>query len=359
MAQVHADIFIADYISVKIDNFKNGKTEVIDIHCHAAGIGAGQSGCYLSPSLRKSWKFGIYLKAFGVTKKEVDEKGDMLVIRRLSEKLESSSHVDSAVILALDCVVSDNGMPDLAHTETYIPDEFVASEVHKYNNLFFGSSINPYRKDALERIEKAADMNAVLVKWLPSIQMIDPSDRKLISFYKCLRDIGLPLLTHTGNELSFTTARNELADPQRLRLPLDIGVTVIAAHAATNGKNKGQNNFERILPMFSEYPNLYVDISSLTQINKFGHLQRLLRHENIHDKLIYGTDMPVLNTLAVSPLYFASSLGIKEVFSLHRFKNPWDMDVMLKQALGVSQQIFERAGVFFAERIKTVRTNRR
>lgn len=344
---------------MKENNQNSEKTEIIDIHCHTAGIGAGQSGCYISPALRKSWKFGIYLKAFGVIREEVNEQGDSLIIRRLSEKLEYSSYVDSAVILALDCVVSNNGSPDLAHTETYVPDEFVASEVKKYNNLYFGSSINPYRKDALERLEKAADNHAVLVKWLPSIQMIDPSDKKLTSFYERLRDIGLPLLTHTGNEHSFTTARNELADPQRLRLPLDLGVTVIAAHAATNGRNKGQSNLERILPLFSEYQNLYADISSLTQLNKFGHLQRLLKHKNIHEKLIYGTDMPILNTLAVSPLYFAYSLGIKEVLSLQKIENPWDKDVRLKEALGVSRSIFERAGLLFGDQIKSIRTDRR
>lgn len=339
-------------------NPTTGKIEIIDIHCHTAGIGAGQSGCHVSPALRNSWKFDIYLKAFGVTRKEISENGDMLIIRRLSEKLESSSYVDSAIILALDCVVGDDGTPDLSHTEIYVPDEFVSSEVQKYNNLYFGSSINPYRKDAIERLEKAAEKNALLVKWLPSIQLIDPSNKKLIPFYKRLQNLGFPLLTHTGNEYAFTKARNELTDPELLRLPLDLGVTVIAAHAATNGKNFGQDNLRRILSMFSEYPNLYADISSLTQVNKFGHLQKLLRHKDIHEKLMYGTDMPILNTLAVSPLYFICSLGIKEAFSMQKSGNPWDMDVLLKKALGVSTQIFEKAGLFFADRIKALRTNR-
>ncbi len=66
---------------------------VIDIHCHGAGIGAGGSGCLVAPRLRRSWKFRYYLKAFGVTSDELQREGDMLVLRRLSERLAASQLV--------------------------------------------------------------------------------------------------------------------------------------------------------------------------------------------------------------------------------------------------------------------------
>lgn len=332
-----------------------GQSEIIDVHCHAAGIGAGRSGCYISPAMRKSWKYRIYLEAFGVTEKEVADKGDSIIIQRLSEKLADSIHVDSAVVLAMDCVVNDSGKPDLSRTEIYVPNEFVSGEVQKYTNLYFGASINPYRKDAIERLDRAIGEKALLVKWLPPIQHIDPSDKRLIPFYSRMIETGLPLLTHTGDEHSFTRARNELADPHLLRLPLDLGVTVIAAHAATDGRNHGQSNFDRILPMLEKYPNLFADISSLTQINKIGHLQRLLRHKALHNKLLYGTDMPLLNTPVVSPCYFAFNFGLKQVFSLRRMQNPWDKDVRIKQLLGVPQSIFEKAHMFFADRLRNIK----
>ena len=53
---------------------------IIDIHCHTAGIGAGNSGCFISPAMRRSWKFGIYLRAFGVKEKELLEQGDVLIL---------------------------------------------------------------------------------------------------------------------------------------------------------------------------------------------------------------------------------------------------------------------------------------
>jgi len=319
---------------------------VVDLHVHVAGIGAGGSGCYVSPQLRRNWRYGIYLKAFGVTRKELEQSGDAIVFRKVSEQLAKSEHVSAAVILALDGVVDENGLLDLERTEVYIPNEFVAQETAKYSNLLFGASINPYRTDALERLETAKSQGAVLIKWLPSIQHIDPADERLIPFYQKLRDLDIPLLVHTGYERSFTRARHDVADPKRLELPLSLGVTVIAAHAATTGKSDGEDNMERLLAMMPEHPNLYADISSLTQLNKLGYLSRLLRHAEIRGRLVYGTDFPLINTALVSPWYFPTSLGWRQMRSLSRVANPWDRDVQLKRALGVPQEVFTEGDRF-------------
>jgi uncharacterized protein len=270
-------LLLACLNSRKADAMKAGKN-IIDIHCHTAGIGAGGSGCFVSAALQKSWKYRIYLRAFGVSEKELREEGDALILRRLSEKLAVSKRAAAAVVLAMDGVIGEDGELDRAKTEIYIPNEFVSAQTKRYPNLLFGASINPYRRDAIERLERAAADGAVLVKWLPSIQHIDPADKRLVPFYLKLKELGLPLLTHTGEESSFTWTRDELADPERLRLPLSLGVVVIAAHAASNGRNQGERNHDRFLRLCREYPNLYADISALTQVNRLGHLQRLLKH---------------------------------------------------------------------------------
>jgi predicted TIM-barrel fold metal-dependent hydrolase len=230
----------------------------------------------------------------------------------------------------------------------HVPNEFLAAEVRKYDNLYYGASINPFRKDALERLDQAISDNAFLIKWLPSIQLIDPSSRRLIPFYKRMAGHRIPLLCHTGAEYSFSRARNELADPARLSLPLEQGVTVIAAHAATNGTNDGVPNFKRLLPMFGRFPNLYADISSLTQLHKLTHLPMLLRHPEIHDRLVNGTDMPLPNTAAVSPFFFMHRLGLSTAWKLNKMKNPWDLDTGLKRELGVPLPVFYNAGRLFA-----------
>src|SRR5271170_2896688 len=49
---------------------------IVDMHCHIAGIGAGGSGCFVSPRLRHNWRFRVYLRSFGASRKEILKKGD-------------------------------------------------------------------------------------------------------------------------------------------------------------------------------------------------------------------------------------------------------------------------------------------
>ncbi len=316
--------------------------EIIDLHCHVAGIGAGDSDCFVSAALRNSWRYRIYLKAFGVSQAELLHQGDQLVIERLARRLAASGQVAGAVILALDAVVDERGATDLARTEVYIPNDFVAAAARQHDNLYFGASINPYRQEALALLDQAKQDGAVLLKWLPAIQLINPADQRLTPFYLRLKELGLPLLTHTGHEHSFSRADNRLGDPQLLRLPLSLGVTVIAAHAACSGKSDGIDNMARLLPMFAEFPALYADISSLTQLNKLGSLSKLLSHPEVHDRLLYGTDMPLLATPVVSPFFFPCNLSWRQMLELARIGNPWDQDVRLKQELGVPAAVFTR-----------------
>lgn len=313
---------------------------IIDIHCHTAGIGAGNSGCFISPGMRKSWKYRAYLRSFGVREHELLQHGDRIVLERLSASLSRSRSVDLAVVLAMDGVLDSRGELDQTRTEMYIPNEFLAEAVKLHPNLRFGASINPYRKDALERLDKAAEADAVLVKWLPSIQQIDPADKRLTPFYQRMQQHGLPLLTHTGEEASFTYARNELADPLRLRLALEQGVTVIAAHAAANGTNEGEHNFGRFLRLCDQHPNLHADISALTQINRPGQLRRLIEQHHLHERLHYGTDMPLTNTPLVSPLGHLHAIAPWKVARLCAIRNPWCRDAALKRALGVPETVF-------------------
>jgi len=316
---------------------------ILDMHCHVAGLGKDGSGCYISDRLARSWKFGFYLRGFGISRRELQEKGDSLCADRIAERLASGSHVARAVLLAMDGAVDSNGVLDLKRTEFYVPNEFVAAAVAQHTNLLFGASINPYRVDAISRLNWAATKGARLVKWLPSIQLIDPADVRLVPFYNRMAELRLPLLVHTGSEHSFTWARDDFADPDRLRLPLSLGVTVIAAHAAWPGKHAGERDVERLARLMGEYPNLYADISSLTQVNKLGALRHVLRRAEFRGRLVYGTDYPLVNMPIVSPWFFPLDLKFSERLRISRIKNPWDRDVALKQALGVPADVFARS----------------
>jgi len=327
-------------------------TTIIDVHCHTAGIGAGGSGCFVSGALRRNVRFPFFLKSFGVTEQELLQQGDRLVLERLSRLLDESHHVAAAVVLAMDGVVDSRGELDQAATEIYIPNTYLGQECRTHPNLLFGASVNPLRRDALERLERVAEEGAVLLKWLPAIQGMDPGDMQLKPFYRRLQELGLPLLTHTGNEESFTRADNRLSDPLRLRCALDEGVTVIAAHCASNGRSEGQANIQRLLQLFEIYPNLYADFSALTQVNRLGHLSHVLRHTDIHDRLLYGSDMPIINSVITSPWWHSYRIPIAEVHRIASIKNPWDRDVELKRALGGTEKILGNSGKMFVEKLR-------
>ena len=229
---------------------------IIDIHVHTAGLGAHGSGCFVAPVLRDSYKFSWYLRAFGVSREELQRVGDARVFERIAERVAASTSVQQAVVLAMDGVVGNDGALDRARTQVYVPNDFVQQQTDRYESLLFGASVNPYRHDAVARLHEVKSAGAVLVKWIPAIMAIDPADPRIIPFYESLVELDLPLLVHVGQERSFSAARDELGDPVRLTLPLDIGVIVIAAHIATTGKNHGEGNFERLLPLFARYANL-------------------------------------------------------------------------------------------------------
>jgi len=307
-----------------------------------AGLGGGGSGCFVSPGLRDNWRFGIYLRSFGISRRELEEKGDSLMVDRISGSLVGSEFVSKAVLLAMDGAVGRDGALDRGRTEMHVPNEFVAEAAARHNNLLFGASVNPYRTDALKRLQWAKEHGAVLVKWLPSIMDTDPGDPKIAPFYKKLVELNLPLLTHTGQERSFSSSNDELCDPDKLRLPLSLGVTVIAAHIASTGKYQGEKSEDRLARLMPEYTNLYSDISSLTQLNKLFYMKEALTRPEYSGRLLYGSDFPLINTALVSPWYYCLRLTPKQVTAISRTKNPWDRDVLIKQGLGTPADIFDR-----------------
>lgn len=317
----------------------------VDMHVHLAGLGNGCTACFVHPSLRQDLRFAFFLRAMGVTLKELEGRGDVLVVERLRRTLGASRSVSGAVLLALDGAVGDDGELDLDASQLYVPNEYVASQAALDERTFFGASVNPYRHDALQRLEQVAGQGAVLIKWIPAIQFIDPSDPAIEPFYRKMQELGLPLLSHAGKERSFPEVRDEFSDPQKLSLPLSLGLTVIAAHIGTTGRYERQPSYDRLLEMFGTYPNLYADISSLTQINKLGFLRHALDQPAIVERLIYGSDWPLQMFPLVHPLYHWPNVSVGQARGVAELPNVWDRDVALKQALGVPPEVFERTAV--------------
>lgn len=319
---------------------------IVDMHCHTAGVGTCGSGAWVSDAMRASWKFDLYLKIFGSSRKAIAALGDASLVEIIARQIRAARSVDAAVILAMDAPRDAAGEIDWDACEVYVPNRFVAEAVRPYPELHFGASVHPSRADALEELAWSKANGAVLLKWLPNIQNIDPADARLRPFYAKLVELDLPLLTHVGDEESFSRTNNALADPRRLILPLECGVRVIAAHVASSGFNDGEENIERLLALMPLYPNLFADISTLTQFNRKRHLPKVLADARLRGRLLYGTDYPLTNTPMVSPLLFWRNLTLAQLWRLCRIRNSWDRDVALKAALGVPPDVFAASRSF-------------
>lgn len=314
------------------------------MHCHIACIDEKTHGCYISAKMKKSYKYKIYLKAMGarsVSPEQLTLEDDLDVLKKLNDKITKSHFVGKVVLLALDGVIDKAGLDiDRRYTQVHIPNSYILNATKMYKTFIYGASINPNRIDALDRLEQAKKDGAVLVKWIPSVMHINPNDPKFIPFYEKMRSLKLMLLSHTSTEKTFTSAIDSYSDPLKLELPLSLGVTVVAAHSAAKGKSQGGQNFSRFISLAEIYPNLFGDISALTQINRFHSLQMVLSKKVLKGRLIYGTDWPLHFFPLVSPNYFTHVIGIKGVYRVSKYANVWDRDVMLKKELGTPEEVF-------------------
>jgi len=269
-----------------------GKT-LIDCHVHLAALPDGDNGCHISPKLLKSPLFRFLLWKHQLSPSNPRE-ANLKYLDDLLTELRASRHVQKAVLLGMDGAYDQNGRLNQAHTDFLISNDYVLKTARAYPNEFLaGVSINPQRRDAVEEVHRCADAGAALVKVLPNAQQFDPADTRYKAFYRTLAERKLPFLSHVGYEFSLIGKDQSAGDPNRLRLALDEGVTVIAAH----GCSYGLIIYEKFLPTLHDlakrYPNFYSDISALTQPNRFRMLLHLRQYPEVHERLLFGTDYPL------------------------------------------------------------------
>ena len=304
---------------------------LIDCHVHLAALPDGDNGCIISPKMLKSplfrflfWKYGLSVDR----PREANQKylDDLLV------ELRASRHVQKAVLLGMDGVYDQNGRLNREHTEFLISNDYVLKTARAYPDEFLaGTSINPQRRDAVEEVHRCADAGASLVKVLPNAQQFNPVDPRYKSFYRALAERKLPFLSHVGYEFSLIGKDQSVGDPDRLRLALDEGTTVIAAHACSYGFML----YEKFLPAFQDlatrYPNFYADISALTLPNRLKMLLHLRRHPELHDRLLFGTDYP----LSVFHVAAWGRVALGTLRNMVRTKNRFDRQVAVCRGLGL------------------------
>jgi len=328
---------------------------LVDHHTHVAGIGTSPTGAFVNPKMR-TWghpfhhlKFKVYLSAAGVADVE---HADTELIKRLVNLVRHISNHGKHRLLAFDKNYSPDGSPNLEKTEFYVPNEYVFALAEQHPDLFVPNiSVNPYRPDALAELEKWALRGARVVKWLPNAMGINPSDPKCDPFYQRMKELGLILLSHGGEEKAVEADEDQkLGNPLLLRRALDHGVKVIVAHCAGLGENedldrpdkKSTHNFDLFMRLMNEkrYEGLvFGEISAMTQFNRIGKpLTTILERADLHERLVNGSDypLPAVNVLIrTKPLVKGGYIEPDERESLNEIYdyNPLLFDFVLKRTL--------------------------
>ncbi|HUV13379.1 MAG TPA: amidohydrolase family protein, partial [Acidobacteriota bacterium] len=284
--------------------------ELVDCHVHLLGLGHSGSGAFVNPAMR-SWmhpvhhlKFRVYMSAAGI--RDLNQADEQFV-ERLASLISGIPGGVRTYLLAFDKHYNQDGTPNLAKTEFYVPNEYVVAVAARYPNYFVATaSVHPYREDALDELQNCAARGVHIIKWLPNAMGMDPGDPRIDPFYRKMKELGMTLLTHAGEEKAVEAEEDQhFGNPLLLRRPLELGVTVIIAHCASLGRNADLerrnhplvNNFDLFLRLMGEQGyqgQLYGDISAMTQFNRLPRpLQVLLERPDLHGRLVNGSDYPL------------------------------------------------------------------
>lgn len=272
---------------------------IIDVHIHI-GIPCDQeSGCYWSDKFTDSLAFLAMRVITGCLFKKVTRA---LVEEQILGVINGAEIVGRGVLLALDEVYDEAGVRRMDITNLYVSNRYVAGLAEKNPRVLFGASIHPFRPRWWEELDFCVNHGAVLCKWLPSAQGINPSHPQCLDFYKALREANLPLLCHVGPEASIPAADDAFKvynQPVRLKPALDAGVRVIFAHCATPLLDPGTHyeDFEQLLDLFRQdagasEPRVFADLSALLIGTREEYIKQIVQ-KMPQDRLLFGSDYPI------------------------------------------------------------------
>ncbi|MFQ6083635.1 MAG: amidohydrolase family protein [Candidatus Aminicenantia bacterium] len=349
--------------------------QVIDIHIHIGGPGGerddDQSGCQWSREFELTEAYWAILFTTGTFPWNLTQKR----ITKKLLKILKKSKIDNGVLLALDKVYDldgkSYGVNDDSPIKSHlvVPNKYIARlKSENPNKVLFGASIHPYRnkKDLEEEFQFCLRNGAVLCKWIPSAQMIDPREKKCETLYYLLREHKIPLLYHTGPEPTVPTSyRNipeyknnpyEFNNPKYLQYPLEKGVTVIAAHCSVPYYGIFDPDYKMYLKEFINIFkkakengwkwNLYADVSALCSPFISKEIIETIQNNVPSERLLFGSDFPV----PISQLsYSKKKPDLWTLIKLH-FENPLNRNKeMIIDRMKFKKEILTNAYWLFKE----------
>ena len=310
----------------------------IDMHVHIVGNGTGGTGCSMKLTGLHRPMAWFMLRHIGLPISVLSGDLDRIYVERLVELVRTSS-LERVVILAHEKVYDEQGRLMEGLGSVYVPNDYVLKLAREHSKFLPAVSIHPARPDALEELDRCLAAGAVMMKCLPNCQNINCNDRRFTKFWERMAESKLPLLAHTGGEHTVPVVRKEFSDPRILELPLQCGVTVIAAHSAGKSGLIDPDYFSVFAEMTKRYPRLYGDNSAFNTPFRGKHIPECIR-EPLAERIVFGSDFPV-------PVFgkWARMRGLisrEDCDKWDGHPNILERDYQLKRAMGFSEESFTR-----------------
>jgi uncharacterized protein len=327
---------------------------LLDHHTHVAAIGTSVKDAFVNPKMLSGLnlerlKFRIYVSASGVKNLE---NADEEYITRLLRLARTAAPRGKFRILAFDKHYNADGSVNLNKTTMHVPNHYVIALAEKYPDIFTPAiSVHPYRRDALQELDAWAKAGVRYIKWLPNAMGMDAANPMIEPFYRKMKEHRMILLTHAGEEQAVEAEEDQrLGNPLLLRKPLEFGVRVVIAHAASLGEcadldspnPRSAKCFDLFLRLMDEpkYRGLlFGEISAMPQFNRMPvPLATLLKRHDLHPRLVNGSDypLPAINSLIwTRSIARAGFITPEERESLNEIYNynPLLFDFVLKRTL--------------------------
>ncbi len=316
----------------------------VDCHVHLVGNGKSGTGCWLrlgatwwQKPLAKHMLRHIGLGASSLHAADFDER----YVSHLLQLVRDAS-VSAVALLAQDEVFHPDGTRMEATGSFHVPNDYVLRLAREHPEFLPVVSIHPARHDALDELDRCIAAGAVMLKLLPNCHNVDCNDARYRKFLERMAAARLPLLAHTGGEHTVQVVNAAYSDPRVLTQPLECGVTVIAAHAATKSGITDPQYFHVFTAMLEKWPNLHGDTSAWNVVQRGKFAKRCVGKDAglLGERLLHGSDFPV----PVSGLWawLGGRISFADWRRCARIRNVIERDYQLKLAMGFGPEHFTR-----------------
>jgi len=338
--------------------------KVWDSHVHLVGTGDSGSGIVVHPGMNSlldpaQYARRLFFMNAGCVHQAPEGDVDRAYVARMLNLLAGMRPGARLLLFAFERTYDAHGKVLWDETGFYVPNAYARDVARLHPQFEWAASIHPYRSDALDALERAAEEGARALKWLPPAMGIDPAEPRCKPFYRALARLDLPLISHAGEERAVLGAEaHGFGNPLRLRAALDEGVRVVAAHCSSLGEDRdlerGANGpllpsfqlFARMMDRPGYQGRLFGDISAVTQLNRATDvLVTLLEREDWHPRLLNGSDYPLPGVMPIFSVGDLVARGLlaessAEPLKTIRSHNPLLFDFVVKRALRANGKSF-------------------